>query len=262
MDFNIELAQELLNSPDEFPVAFERAWIWLGYATKQKALGTLESYFEENVDYVFRKSNHNSQDKNNQTVEKATAGRSSHLYFLTVNCLKEFGMIARTEQGKQIRKYFLKCEKIAKQAQQPSRLSLAPYWYQRLTIFLAQNKVPPGYFSIFQETIVLVSELETAGYVLPDNAIPDISIGKCWANYLRSEKINPNDIAVSYPHQYPGWKHTVDANAYPEKFLPEFRRWFRETYKPTKLPNYLAGKDSAALPALSKMLGVPIAALK
>jgi len=121
--------------------------------------------------------------------------------------------------------------------------SQAPYWYQRLMLFLAQNKVP-------------------SGYVLPDSAIPDISIGKCWANYLRAEHINPNDVAISYPHQYPGWKYPVDANAYPEELLPKFRKWFREAYKPTKLPNYLAGKDADALPALSKMLGVPIGALK
>lgn len=138
----------------------------------------------------------------------------------------------------------------------------APYWYQRLMLFLAQNKVPAGYFSIFQETITLVGDLESAGYVLPDNAIPDISIGKCWANYLRTERINPNDVAISYPHQYPGWAKSVDANAYPEELLPKFRKWFREAYKPTKLPNYLAGKDAAALPALSKMLGLPIGALR
>ncbi|MEG4149394.1 hypothetical protein [Microcoleus sp. Pol12B5] len=140
--------------------------------------------------------------------------------------------------------------------------SQAPYWYQRLMLFLAQNKVPAGYFSIFQETITLVGDLESAGYVLPDNAIPDISIGKCWANYLRAERINPNDVAISYPHQYPGWAKSVDANAYPEELLPKFRKWFREAYRPTKLPNYLAGKDADALPALSKMLGVPIRALK
>ena len=140
--------------------------------------------------------------------------------------------------------------------------SLAPYWYQRLLLFLKQNKVPAGYFSIFQETITLVGDLEAAGYVLPDNAIPDISIGMCWAKHLRAENINPSDIAISYPHQYPDRTYPVDANAYPEDLLPKFRKWFRETYKPTKLPNYLAGKDADSLPALSKMLGVPIGALR
>ncbi len=140
--------------------------------------------------------------------------------------------------------------------------SLAPFWYQRLTLFLAQNKVPPGYFSIFQETIILVGDLESAGYIIPDNAVPDISIGLCWAKHLRGEGIEPNEVAVVYPHKYPDHRNIVNANAYPEDMLPKFRKWFRETYKPVKLPVYLAGKDSAALPALSKMLGIPIAQLK
>jgi hypothetical protein len=143
-----------------------------------------------------------------------------------------------------------------------SALSLAPFWYQRLTLFLKQNKVPVGYFSIFQETIMLVSELETAGYIIPDNAVPDISIGLCWAKHLRSEGVEPNEVAVVYPHKYPDHRNIVNANAYPEEMLPKFRKWFRETYKPVKLPAYLAGKDSAALPALSKMLDIPIALLK
>ena len=139
--------------------------------------------------------------------------------------------------------------------------SHAPFWYQRLVLFRTQNKVAPGYFSIFEETITLVSELETAGYILPDSAIPDISIGLCWAKHLRSEGIEPNEIAVIYPHQYPDGRK-VDANSYSEEMLPKFRRWFRETYKPVKLPAYLGNKDKSSLPALSKMLGVPIAALK
>ena len=121
MNFNIELAQSLLDSSDEFPVELDAAWQWLGYSTKQKAVNTLESYFEENVDYIFKVSGLSSQDKINQQVKKPTGRRSSHLYSLTTNCLKEFGMIARTSQGKLIRGYFLECERLAKQAitQQP-----------------------------------------------------------------------------------------------------------------------------------------------
>ncbi len=140
-------------------------------------------------------------------------------------------------------------------------LSLAPFWYQRLVLFKAQNKVPPGYFSIFQETMDLVGDLETAGYQIPDSAIPDISIGLHWAKHLRSEGIEPNEIAVTYPHQYPDGRK-VDVNSYSEDMLPKFRRWFRETYKPIKLPVYLGNKDKSSLPALSKMLDIPIAQLK
>ena len=116
MDFNIELAKSFLESAEEFPVGLDQAWVWLGYSTKQKALSTLESYFQEGVDYIFKISDLNSQDEINQQVKKAPAGRSSHFYCLTATCLREFGMIAKTEQGKLIRKYFLECEKIAKQS--------------------------------------------------------------------------------------------------------------------------------------------------
>lgn len=30
--------------------------------------------------------------------------------------------------------------------------------------------------------------------------------------------------------------------AYPNDALPEFRRWFRHEYLPTKFPNYILGK--------------------
>ena len=43
-----------------------------------------------------------------------TASRTEFIY-LTVECFKSLGMMAGTEQGKQIRKYFIECERIAKQ---------------------------------------------------------------------------------------------------------------------------------------------------
>lgn len=51
MDFSIELAQDLLDSSEEFPVSLDDAWVWLGYSRKDKALDTLKSYFETGVDF-------------------------------------------------------------------------------------------------------------------------------------------------------------------------------------------------------------------
>ena len=108
MTFSIELAQYLLDSNDTFPVSLDDAWKWLGYSRKDKALETLKSYFVLGEDFVLH-----------QEGEWRQSGRSSHSYGLTVNCLKEFGMIARTEQGKLIRKYFLECERLAKKKNLP-----------------------------------------------------------------------------------------------------------------------------------------------
>lgn len=107
LQFSLATAHELLNSGEQYPVNFDDAWIWLGYSKKDKALDTLKSYFDEGLDYAFLQKGEWSQD-----------GRSSDLYGMTVDCFKEMGMLAKTDKGKQIRRYFLECEKLAK-AQQP-----------------------------------------------------------------------------------------------------------------------------------------------
>jgi len=103
IDFNTETAIALLDSTNEFPVDFDDAWQWLGYATKQKAEKKLKQNFEEGIDFLTK------------GLKSSTGGRPSELIALTVDCFKSLGMTAGTEQGKQIRKYFLECEKLAKQ---------------------------------------------------------------------------------------------------------------------------------------------------
>ena len=103
MTFSIELAQQLVESEDTFPVNLDDAVIWLKYSQKQNALNTLKSYFEEGVDFIC------------SNIKTSQGGRPSHSYYLTVGCFKELGMLCKTSQGKQIRKYFLECEKVAKQ---------------------------------------------------------------------------------------------------------------------------------------------------
>ena len=115
--FTFALAKQLIESDDRVPVNFEDAWQWLGYTRKDSALKLLKNYFVLGEDFDLR-----------QSAEWTEGGRSSDYYRLTTNCLKEFGMVAKTEQGKQIRKYFLDCEQIAKQsiAPPPPPISLLP----------------------------------------------------------------------------------------------------------------------------------------
>ncbi|MBE9212320.1 hypothetical protein IQ247_06295 [Plectonema cf. radiosum LEGE 06105] len=98
----------LYNSDEQFPIDFDEAWVWLGYATKQKAKQKLVRNFESGLDYTL-----------NQMVKRVEGNRGggSTIYEeikLTVECLKSFGMMADTEQGKLIRRYFLECEKIVR----------------------------------------------------------------------------------------------------------------------------------------------------
>lgn len=103
LNFDLNTALTLLDSADQFPVDFDRAWQWLGYAKKQNCLDKLKSSFVVGEDFTEVRVNSTQQ-----------GGRPSNKYYLTVECFKMLGMMAGTEQGRAVRKYFLECEKVAK----------------------------------------------------------------------------------------------------------------------------------------------------
>lgn len=79
MNFNIELAQQLIDSESRFPVSFNLAWQWIGYTRKDNAKrALLEAGFIENQDLLI-------------TEEPTTTGIQANLnenIFLTVECFK------------------------------------------------------------------------------------------------------------------------------------------------------------------------------
>ena len=109
MEFSHELALSLVQSTDQFPVDFDAAWKWIGYSTKQKAKNKLTNNFELSIDYHI-----------NQTVKlvKRSQGGGSGIedIHLSIDCFKSLGMMAGTTKGKEVRHYFLECERIAKKA--------------------------------------------------------------------------------------------------------------------------------------------------
>jgi len=102
--FSQKLAMEFLSSKEAFPVDLDDAWVWLGYAKKRNAKDTLFSQFEEGTDF------------SRSSTKSPAGGRPRQTIMLTVDCFKTLGMIALTPQGRAIRKYFLECEKIAKES--------------------------------------------------------------------------------------------------------------------------------------------------
>ncbi|MEH1793741.1 hypothetical protein [Nostoc sp.] len=104
--FDQTLALSLYQSNNPFPIDLDIAWQWLGYGKKQTAKDTLKNNFEEGLDF-------------SRTGIKSSGGRPSEVLMLSIDCFKMLGMIAGTEQGKAIRKYFLECERIAKAATKP-----------------------------------------------------------------------------------------------------------------------------------------------
>lgn len=134
----------------------------------------------------------------------------------------------------------------------------APYFYRRLQEFQKRTgRIPTGYFCIFLETVELVSQLELHGYEFPDHLTIDVSIGKCWCNYMRNElQIDPDDVCETYKHWYPGQPYPVRARIYPLQLLPEFRSWFDVCYSRNQMLRYLKKNAPEALPSVNKFLGL------
>ena len=110
-EFSLEIAQSLYSSVEQFPVIFDDAWVWLEYSRKDNAKASfLKCGFVEGVDYVSLKIQENSE------------GRPVERLRLSCECLKQWGMMAGTSKGKQVRMYFLECERLAKEFLKPQVL--------------------------------------------------------------------------------------------------------------------------------------------
>nr|WP_322714535.1 phage antirepressor KilAC domain-containing protein [Nostoc sp. ChiSLP03a]MDZ8215789.1 phage antirepressor KilAC domain-containing protein [Nostoc sp. ChiSLP03a] len=90
-----------VESEVEFAVNFNDAWQWLEYSTKASAKRALISNFEEKVDYLVF----------NISVENLSGGRPSEEIYLTKDCFKQLAMLSGTAKGREVRLYFLQCEK-------------------------------------------------------------------------------------------------------------------------------------------------------
>ncbi len=131
-----------VESDQEFAVPFEDAWQWLEYSSKGNAKRTLTANFEEGVDY-----------SSLITIEKREIGatRVEEIY-LTKDCLKQLAMLSGTSKGKEVRLYYIQCEKELKEAkaaqlQQPTDIlylleqSAAAIREARALAAQAENKV-------------------------------------------------------------------------------------------------------------------------
>jgi len=120
------------------------------------------------------------------------------------------------------------------------------YFTDRVTIL--NDATPEGCFIVFKEVTGMIVDLIRAGLPISDKTIPDISVGQVWANYWRDKGLETRfGERCGYDHYYPSYYPQAKSNpqpawAYPEDALPEFRRWFRTIYLPTKYPAYILNK--------------------
>jgi anti-repressor protein len=112
------LVDEILHSDNPFPVLFAKAFKWLGYTRRDNAKRSLVDNFVAGLDYLIEMGD-----------STKAGGRPSEVIRLTVDCFKALGMMAGTEKGREVRRYFLECErqlKALEKANPPSSCVLAP----------------------------------------------------------------------------------------------------------------------------------------
>ncbi len=118
VEFSPELANSLVRSAEVYPVDLDDAWQWLGYNKKQQAKSKLIKNFESELDFrVFTQTSVNSEGQG------VKGGRPAEKIHLTVDCFKSLGMMAGTEKGREIRRYFLECERQLKAMASTPQLS-------------------------------------------------------------------------------------------------------------------------------------------
>ena len=89
---------------ERFPVPFDDAWKMAGYSTKASAKRALTDLVE-NEDF-------------STMMLKSNGGRASKVFSFTCDAFKSFCLMAKTEEGKQTRSYFIDAEKKWKLVQQ------------------------------------------------------------------------------------------------------------------------------------------------
>lgn len=123
------------------------------------------------------------------------------------------------------------------------------------------HKLPNDHFSVISEMFArLYIELEKVGYSIPDKGIagkqlmPDISVGRGFAKFLKENKAEYFDTHKTYLHTFPDGRE-VEANMYHIDCLPLFIRYINEKWIPENAVSYFKERDPLALDYLPKILG-------
>jgi len=204
----------------------------------------IEKYdFQEGIDFIAL------SNSGKRVAQDGGANRID--YILTIDMAKELAMIENNDKGHQVRRYFLQCEKIAKKEVKDAavfkkKMESWRHYIDRMDI--TKNKVPRGYFGIWQEIAVMIPHLIEAGLTFDDRIAPDGSVGKHWATYWRDNHLAETfGEKTRYEHNYPDYFRQAESNpqkpnAYPVGAIGLFRDWLWDIYIPEKFPQYIKDK--------------------
>ena len=102
------------NSDNDYIIDIEDIWKWLQFSRKDAAKRILEKNFEKDIDYKIIIT---QIEKTTSSIKDAAplsggAGLNKETILMTIDTFKELCIKANTKKAKEIRKYFIKLEKI------------------------------------------------------------------------------------------------------------------------------------------------------
>jgi phage anti-repressor protein len=106
------------HATNDFPINLEHVFKMIGFANKENAKRTLKNNFSKDEDYKTLLVRKDEQKHTYETfleqkkTEESRGGYNKEQIMLNVDTFKNLCMIAKTEKGKEIRKYYVKLENI------------------------------------------------------------------------------------------------------------------------------------------------------
>lgn len=129
-----------------------------------------------------------------------------------------------------------------------------------LRYFKNFDQIKPGTFSVITELYIrLYGRLEHTGYVVPDKGWdgkemrPDVSVGRCFAAFLRDNYPSVPDEFETYTHTFESG-YQCEARLYPIDLISIFIRFVDEVWIPKNAESYFKSRDPKALDFLPKLL--------
>ncbi|MGN6437249.1 MAG: BRO-N domain-containing protein [Agriterribacter sp.] len=182
-----------------------------------------------------------------------------------VNLINESGLYAlifrsKKEEAKKFRKWVTKevIPKIRKEGSYGINRVETPNFILRY--MENYNRVEKGYFSVITELFVrLYARFEHVGYRIPNKAYngkeirPDVSVGICFAKYLRDNYPSVQKEFKKYVHRFPNGQE-VEANLYPIDLISIFIKYVDDVWIPNNAEAYFHERDRKALEYLPKLL--------
>ena len=114
-----------------------------------------------------------------------------------------------------------------------------------------QPKIPNTHFSMLNQMMLrLLAPLEAQGYILADDMMPDIALGRMFSKWCRENGYIPEDFPT-YEHEFLDHRPIVWARLYPNELVTSFNIEFESWLRGGRALEYFQRKHQTAIEAVN-----------